>query len=1053
MNITKSENRITTTKLINGETVNFTFCYAAICFLFIVLKQLGKIAIGLSAAVAVPVSFAISAAVFYLLEKKFVFTKKVRTTTATQILFTVLRCVVDLGFFKLCDFVFSKTLGKGSALVFLLTGILLLFFNYYFDRLITFDCRSNPMNNYNGRAYRLFFNNRFVILSSLIAMTGLGFAYIVFSVFPFGDTTVLRMDLYHQYGPLYCELFDRVTNHESFIYSWVSGGGTSFLGNYFNYLSSPISFVILLFDRKDMPFAITTMVMIKCMLSAATFTYYLKASQKSHTYASAAFGVFYAFCAYFLAYYWNIMWLDGMVLFPLVILGIEKIVDERKPLLYIASLTVLLYSTYYIGFMTCIFAVVYFFAYLAMSPSKAKPKPLKAVKKVNENGKKKKVTFSLEPLRQNRLISSGVTFGFSSLLAGMLCAVTLIPVYFILQSSSATSDAMPASGEVYFDIINIITSHLAGLTTTIRSSGEDVLPNIYCGILPVLLLPMFIMNKKIAIREKIVYVLLIIFFVFSFSNNFANFFWHAKHFPNDLPYRFSFMYSFLIIVVAYKALKHIKALEYKDIALVGMFWVMLVLFFQKFPTEKFNEATIYISLGLIMAWTAVLLVIRKGNISKLIAGITVVAIAFCEVIIADTSSYIFMRNEGEYVANYDKYQDTIKYVEGKDDGFYRQELCYLDTRMDPCLYGYNGISVFSSMAYEDYSGLQYSLGMFGNRINSYTYNTQTPVYNMMYNIKYLTQTETRMPPSDDFYSKFYSSDEGRADVYKNDYYLPISYVVSKDVDNWEFYEGNPFDVQESFIDNAAGVSDVFVPVKYVSTESFGCECEDVTENGVYSFTKDADMDGGTIDVTIETVNDSNLYIYISSYAIDNVNYFWDNEEQTEDQYIDEPYIMDLGKHEKGDKVRIELSLAGMDTDSSVVDIYAYNIDKDVFKSAYELLNTGAMDVTSHSDTEICGTVNAGFDGYLYSSIPYDEGWSVYVDGEKAEIFDLGNCQIAVPVKEGKHEVRYKFTPKGLKYGVVISGAAWLCVIVYGIYCTVVKKSKKRKTKENINSNI
>ncbi len=1049
MDITKTDNRITATKLINGETVNYSICFMAVSFLFIVLKQLCKITFELNASVSVAVSFVIAAVLLFLLEKKFVFNKKVNTSLPVQLGFSAGRLAVDFGFFKLCDFLFGNIMGAKDAMVYFTTATLIFVFNYYFDRLLTFDCRTVPQNNYRGKAYRLFWNNRFVFVSFLLAMAGLAFVYIVFKVFPFGDTTVMRMDLYHQYGPLYCELFDRVTKGEGFIYSWVSGGGTSFLGNYFNYLSSPLSFIILLFDRKEMPFAITTMVMVKGVLSAGSFTYYLKASQKSHCYASAAFGVFYAFCGYFLAYYWNIMWIDGMILFPLIILGIEKIVDGGKPYVYIAALTVLLYSTYYIGFMTCIFAVVYFLAYFAMTTAPSE-KPQKKPEKLAADSKKK-VTFSLDGLRNNRFISRGVRFGAASVFAGMLCAVELIPVYCILQSSSATSDAMPGNMESYFDLINLISSHLAGLTTTIRSSGDDVLPNIYCGILPAILLPLFVMNKKIRMKEKVVYLLLIIFFVFSFDNNIANFLWHANHFPNDLPYRFSFMYSFIIIVIGYKTLKNIRAIEIRDIAVSGMFWVMLVLFYEKFPTEKIAEHTIYISIALIMVWTAVLMIVKKGKLNKFVLGITIVAITFCEVIISDTASYVLMRDQAEYMTKYDTYQDTINYVENSDDGFYRQELCYLDTRMDPCLYGYNGISVFSSMAYEDYSGAQYSLGMFGNRINSYTYNTQTPVYNAMFNLKYLTQDSDSLPPSDDFYSMYYASKNGKADVYKNDYYLPISFVTSRDIKDWECVEGDPFEVQEDFIDRAAGVTGVFEPCEFVSTTAYGCESEDFDGNGVFSFEKNADTDGGTIDVVIRAVNDSNLYVYISSPEIDNVNYFWNDEEDTTDQYIDEPYIMDLGKHKKGDEIRVELSLAGMETESSIVDFYAYNINKDVFESAYDMLNAGAMKVEKHTDTVIEGEVEAGFDGYLFSSIPYDEGWDIYIDGKKAKTFDIGNCMLTTSIKEGKHTVKYKFTPKGMKYGIVISGAAWLCVLVWGIYKILVRKSKKSRESLQFNS--
>ena len=65
--------------------------------------------------------------------------------------------------------------------------------------------------------------------------------------------------------------------------------------------------------------------------------------------------------------------------------------------------------------------------------------------------------------------------------------VTLLPTYFLLRGSSATSDSFPTTFESYFTIFDFLTSHLSALETTIRSSGDDVLPNIYCGVLPLLL--------------------------------------------------------------------------------------------------------------------------------------------------------------------------------------------------------------------------------------------------------------------------------------------------------------------------------------------------------------------------------------------------------------------------------------------------------------------------------------------------------------------------------------------------------------------------------------
>ena len=1031
-------------KLINGETVNYSVCYFAALILFLVLKQVLKIAFGMPAVAGVAVSFAVGSAVLFILNKKFVFNHEAHAKLFLQIVFYILNIAIDLGFFKIAQFVFQSLVESSTALVYSVSAAALFFFNYYFQRLIVFDCRSNPQNNKNGRMYARFYSNRFIVLSMLLAAVCILFVYLVSRLFPFGDFTVLRMDLYHQYGPLFCELYDRVVQHKSFLYSWTSGGGSSFIGNYFNYLSSPLSVVIFLFDRKEMPFAITTLVALKGVLSAGAFACYLKHSQHGHSFTSAAFGVFYAFCGYFLAYYWNIMWIDALILFPFIILGIERIIDLNKPVCYIASLGILLFSSYYMGYMACIFSVVYFLAYFAL---KAEPSAKKPAADKNEGFIKK--------LGNNKFINRGVTFALSSLLCGALCAFMLLPVYMILQQSSATTDTFPQSFESYFEIFSFLTSHLAGLETTIRSSGSDVLPNVYCSVLAIILLPLYLVNKEIRIKEKTIYILLLVFFLFSFDTNFANFIWHAFHFPNDLPFRFSYMYSFILLVVAFKALKKFKAIEYRDIMFTGILWIAALVLFEKFPTEKFTETTVYISLAFVIIWTGVLLLIKKGKISRLLIGITVISIAFSEVIIADTASYVFTQKQTDYVSNYDAYEEAIEYTYGKDDSFYRTELCYLDTRMDPSLYGYRGMSMFSSMAYEAYSQNQFSLGLAGNRINSYTYNTQTPVYNMLYSVKYLMQLDNQIAPSENFYQEIHTTQDYSVKVFKNKYFLPIAFETTSQIADWINEEGDPFEVQEDFIDRAAGVSNVFVPLEYSATKTNSCSCEEVSENGTYFYTTDDPEGSGSIDITLKAVNDSNVYVYITSPVVENINYYWNNEEDSKYQNINEPYIIDLGAHKKGDEITASVSLAGTDSESSYFEIYAYSVDEEVFSSAYELLSLGAMDIEEFSETEISGTINAGYDGYIYTSIPFDEGWSVYIDGVEAKKICIGDSQLAAYIKKGKHTVSFKFRPKGLKLGIAVSAATWIAVL-FIILCKKTRLAnlfKINKNKQNNAQNI
>ncbi|MGN1329711.1 MAG: YfhO family protein [Eubacterium sp.] len=1026
-----------TNKLINGETVSYTFFAITSIFILVAVKQLCKTFIGLSATVGSVAGFIISSIIFYLFEKRFVFTKETLSSDLKQIIMLVVRTAANFGFYKLAEFCFLDLLDMDEPFVWLVAITISFFFNYFFDRILLFDCNYNAADIINSRIYKIFFRNRFVVFSLILTGIALFIVFLFYTIFPFGDFTVMRMDLYHQYGPLFAELYDRIVNHQSLLYSWETGGGTSFLGNYFNYLSSPLSFLIFLFDKEDISFAITFLVSVKCMLSAGTFTFYIKKSLNSHNYFSASFGTLYAFCAYFMAYYWNVMWLDGMILLPLILLGIEQIINKGDIRLYLGSLIVLLFANYYIGFMTCIFSIIYFLAYFVIaSHSDVRLHPEIEYKK-----------YSFKALFDIKFINRGFKFAVASVLAAAVCAVTLIPVYMILTGSSATSDTFPTTFSSYFDIFDFITSHFAGVEETIRSSGDDVLPNVYCGIIAIILLPLFVVNEKIRFKDKAAYICVLLLLLFSFDNNCLNFIWHAMHFPNDLPYRFSYMYSFVVLVMGYKALMKIKYVSAKDITFVGMAWIFFVCVAQKHSTAKMNEATIYMSIAFIIIWTGFLILYRKGILRKSLIYVMSVVFVLCEVAVTDTGSFSISQSNEYYKSNYETYREAIEYIDDNNDDFSRTELCYLETRMDPSYYGYNGMSIFSSMAYETFSGVQYSLGMFGNRINSYTYNPQTPVYNLMFNLKYLIQTDVSLPLSDNLYEKIYTTSDEYSNVYENKYYLPIAYCVSENVDNWIIDEGNPFIAQGDFFTLATGYSDVFEEADYISTDFDGINGDDVIQNGTYWINKtDADTSYGKVDVSITPVIDGNVYIYVSSPDVKSIEVNSDRV-ASQTQEIDDPYILDIGYHEAGENVIISVDGGGMESESGYFDIYCYSVNQDVLESGYNYLKSNVINVTSHSDTQISGTINCRENSYIYSSIPYDEGWRVYIDGEEAETFEIGDAMLGVVTTAGEHEITYKYFPCGFKTGVIISSATVIALAGYFVYSCKISKSAKKKNKD------
>lgn len=1029
-----------TNKFINGETVSYTLMATVSLFILFSIKQILKVFIGIGVTPSCIIAFLVASIVSFIIERKYVFGKKILSSNIKQIIFFVIRIAVNFGFYKLAEFGFFNMLDMPISFAWFIAIVTSFLFNYVYDRTLIFDCGYDAVSVKQSKTYKIFYKNRYVFLTTVLATACIAVIYVIFSVFPFGSITVMRMDLYHQYGPLFAELYDRIVEHKSLLYSWITGGGSSFLGNYLNYLSSPLSFLIFLFDKEDISYAITFIVALKCILSATSFSYYLKKSFNKDNYFLSAFGILYAFSAYFLAYYWNVMWLDAMIMLPLIALGIEKIFKTGDIKLYTVSLVILFFANYYMGYMCCIFAVLYFFVCFINTYSNDG--------KLNKNAVYEK-KYSTKALMNNVFINRGVKFAFASIIAALICAITLVPVFMILKNSSATSGTFPQTFKSYFDLLDLITSHFALLETTIRSSGDNVLPNIYTGILTFILLPLFLVNNKIKLKEKATYVVLIIFFVFCFNNNCAEYIWHAFHFPNDLPYRYSYMYSFIIAVMGYKTILNFKGIKVKDIAYTGLAIISFVIICQKFLTNKMTNSTIYATIIFVTLWCGFLFLLKNKNAQKKTVSFVLVTFILCETIISSIVGLPLNQDNKNYKENYKTYTDAINYIDNKDSGFYRTELCYLNTRMDPAYYGYNGISVFSSMAYESYSQLQSSLGMQSNKVNSYTYNTQTPVYNMMFNIKYLIQTDVSLAPSSNLYKKIYNTSDKKSNVYESKYNLPIAYCVNSKIDDWVTDEGNPFEIQSDFVKLATGYSNVFKPVEYNSTDFDAVSGDDVTENGTYWLEKsDSSSNYGTETVSLSPTIDGNLYLYVKSSDLKTITV---NSEKVSDitQSMEDAYILDLGYHNKGDEVLVSLDASKMESESTSFDFYCYTADDTVVKNMYNSLAGNSLNVESYSDTTIKGTVKAKENCYLYSSIPYDDGWSVYVDGKKAETFEIGGTLLAIELTPGQHKIEYKYFPVGFLYGIIISAVTVFGLCVFYIYnksSLKLNKSKRRKDK-------
>ncbi len=885
---------------------------------------------------------------------------------------------------------------------------------------------------------RLFANNSYCWLSCLCTVGVMMLVYYCYDLFPFGETTILRMDLYHQYGPLFAEFYDRVTNLQSFLYSWQTGLGSPFLGNFFNYLSSPTGIIMLLLGHENMPEAIAGMIITKAALSAGTFTYFLKKSQNRHDYTTAAFGLLYAMCGYFIAYYWNVMWIDTMVYFPLVILGIENIINKRNPRIYIAFLALTLLSSYYMGYMTCIFSVLYFLVYY-FSKYEAGSLTDSTPYVFDENGEKK-YSFK-DKLKGSVFLRSGFTFAFSSIAAAGLVAVSLIPTFLILKNCSATSGTFPTNYDSYYSIFDFLANHLASVNPTIRSSGEDVLPNIYCGIATVILVPLYLFTKSIPLKEKVANVALLGIMYFSFNINILNYIWHGFHYPNDLPYRWSFMYSFILLMLAYKAFTRLHEFSGRAILGAGISVLGFIILVQELGSKNVEEITVLISIIFVVTYCLVFALMKDPKYQQSAVAVLLLCCVIGEVACANTDRYSMDQLKSNFVGDYSDFEalkEELDEYDGTD--FYRMDLTYNRARMDPAWYGYNGVSTFSSMAYERLSNVQSDLGIYGNYINSYTYHLQTPVYNMMHSLKYVVDNDENVIVEDDYYNQLMSS--GKFTAYESEYYLPIGFGVNSDLLNWQTDMTNPFTVQSDWFEYSTGVSDVFGMMNIDEIQYYNMdEITSGLETGDIYYTKSGDGEG-ELTFILKTDETKHCYLYVNSHDFDSIRITRDGNDYT--QYTDEPYIYDLGIVTPEEEIVVVITIE--DSDYGYIDFYPYYVNDDKLNEGYEILKSRQLNVTSFEETKITGTVSAKEDNLFFTSIPYDKGWTVKVDGVEISEDDyiaLQDAYLCFNIPAGEHEIEISFMPQGLLLGAGVSALTVIALIAAAIIF-----AKRRKNNVN-----
>ena len=841
-----------------------------------------------------------------------------------------------------------------------------------------------------------FYRNRYIFLAFFLPFILMVYGFYCSDFSPFGDNQILVIDMWHQYFPFFNELQDKITSFDSLFYSWSGGLGTNFISLIAYYAASPLNIISVFFPKHYLVECMALIVALKIAFAGAFMCIYLRSMFKRCDIGTVTFSMLYALCAYALGYYWCLMWLDCMALLPLCLLGLNKLIDEGKFRLYTITLAMMLITNYYIGVMMCIFIMIY---YPIIYFQRTEPKGAKYC-----------------------AITTGKAILFSGV-AIMLAAVILVPTYLNMQNTYYMDKPMPDNSSFYNPIANVISNLFPQVDLTVRGG----LPNIYCGLFSFMMAVMFLLCKSIPTRKKVLNCIILCFLILSFNWNKLDFIWHGMHFPNELPYRYSFVFSFILVVMAYEAFIHLKDITPAQIGgTVAGGFIYLVLMekldkiIDQVNGETFEQTSVYIVLGFLAAYAIALAIFKSGKFKETAICGLVFIIAFSEMAIYTSESVEAVGNSNKitYYNDYDNIQAALNDLEAQDNGLYRVEMKEPWTCNPGALYGFNGVSQFSSEINSNVSYMMQYIGLASDPgSNSFLYRMSSPVTNAMLNIKYLFNKNGSI--SDDALDLMYN--RGNTMMYKNKYPLSIAYGSTNGIYNWNYQSGNPFEVQEDWIRSVTGRRyNVYqkVPDPSGSAISGSNVIVGSVTNGRVSASPENSTGGSKVSLTYTAQTEGTMYVYLNTSNASSASALTSGTGYSTGFELNRGAISSLGSLKPGETVTITINYDEGKACDFTCDVRTINQDN--WDAAYAKLADETLNVTEYSDTYIKGNVTMNQDGVLMTSIPYTKGWSVKVDGQKVDVNPVGDALVAFNVTAGNHTVEFSYIPDGFITGLILT---------------------------------
>ena len=842
---------------------------------------------------------------------------------------------------------------------------------------------------------------RYYTLSILIPAVMILAIFLLFTITPFGNRTWLTIDLGQQYVDFFSYYQDTLLHHpEQFFYSFSKSIGGEMVSLWAYYLLSPFNLLFLLIPRSAIAMGVSLLIFLKLVSCTVSFAVLLDVKFKQRNWTTLLFALSYGFMSYLSANQFNVMWLDALIGIPLIILGVDALLQKRNPLYYVFPLSLTILSNYYTGYMICLFLGLYFpYAYLMANDS-----------------------FSWKSF-----IKQFGSFIFYSLLAVGLIMFILLPTFYSLLGSKGTATTISWSLKSEYNPLLIASKLFIGSFDF--HEMQKGYPNIFVGSLALFSFLCYFKEKKIARFQRLYALFITVVILISFNIEMFDKLWHAGQLPNWYSYRFSFLFSFWMVFLGYQWTLKKTAVGIHETFVYFFLVLAASIGFILFPQDYLQGWQIALGFGLSMGILYGLILIGRGKRThqKFLISFVVIELLLNSIITLSRLGYVMNAEFTAYQSSLENWSTVLLPAENE---FYRSEKTMLRSKNDSLQVPTYGVSHFSSTfeketekffdaigvrqgtAYVNYSnGTLLTDALLG--IKNTFIETTDATYNERWERKDLEDLPT-----------IASFDEGH--IVTNPNALSIAYPMKAILKSMKVPTNHPITMQNQLANALSGTTS---PKNIFSRVSYETTFENIIGSPVVyqRIQLEDNTQVGTISLIFTPETDDPIYLEMAGTM---------GEEDLEMTLNGEPYdfypvqskpvLLSVAKNQKGQPQTLRITVKDDGFEFSKLNLFSLNTS--LLNERLEQTKAQELKLETFSATHFAGTMDVFEDSTVLTTIPYSTGWKVWVDGQEVETYKILDSLLGFTISKGTHRIEYRYTTPFLLEGSLVSIASLLLLI-------------------------